>query len=96
LQLGHSFINQVYQNTIDKTCVFWYYINKTDGVVMSEAREAKRKTERQIVNIVAKAKVDMNKWMLALPSSVTEAEVLAWQAGYIAGINRMANENLED
>jgi hypothetical protein len=63
---------------------------------MSEAREAKRKTERQIVNIVAKAKVDMNKWMLALPSSVTEAEVLAWQAGYIAGINRMANENLED
>jgi hypothetical protein len=63
---------------------------------MSEAREAKRKTERQIVNIVAKAKVDMNKWMLALPSSVTEAEVLAWQAGYIAGINRMANESLED
>jgi hypothetical protein len=77
-------------------CHFWYSINKIDGVVMSEAREAKRKAERQIVNIVAKAKVDMNKWMLALPSSVTEAEVLAWQAGYIAGINRMANENLED
>jgi hypothetical protein len=43
-------------------------------------REERRKTERQIENIVAKAKVDMNKWILSLPSSVTEGEVLAWQA----------------
>ena len=59
-------------------------------------REERRKTERQIENIVAKAKVDMNKWILSLPSSVTEGEVLAWQAWYIAGVNRMANEKYED
>jgi hypothetical protein len=38
----------------------------------------------------------MNKWILSLPSSVTEGEVLAWQAWYIAGVNRMANEKYED
>jgi hypothetical protein len=27
---------------------------------------------------------------------VTEREVIAWQSGYIAGVNRMANEKLED
>jgi hypothetical protein len=63
---------------------------------MSENRQSKRKAERQIENIVTKAKVDMNKWILSLPSSVTEGQVLAWQAGYIAGVNRMANEKLED
>jgi hypothetical protein len=63
---------------------------------MSENRQDKRKAQRQIENIVAKAKVDMNKWILSLPSSVTEREVLAWQSGYIAGVNRMANEKLED
>jgi hypothetical protein len=63
---------------------------------MSENRQDKRKTQRQIENIVAKAKVDMNNWILSLPSSVTEGQVIAWQAGYIAGVNRMANEKLED
>ena len=62
---------------------------------MSENRQDKRKAQRQIENIVAKAKVDMNKWILSLPSSVTEGQVLAWQAGYIAGVNRMANEKYE-
>jgi hypothetical protein len=63
---------------------------------MSENRQDKRKTQREIENIVAKAKVDMNNWILSLPSSVTEGQVIAWQAGYIAGVNRMANEKLED
>jgi hypothetical protein len=63
---------------------------------MSENRQDRRKAERQIENIVAKAKVDMNKWILSLPSSVTEGQVIAWQAGYIAGVNRMANEKYED
>jgi hypothetical protein len=63
---------------------------------MSENRQDKRKAQREIENIVSKAKVDMNKWILSLPSSVTEGEVIAWQAGYIAGVNRMANEKLED
>ena len=31
---------------------------------MSENRQDKRKAQRQIENIVAKAKVDMNKWIL--------------------------------
>jgi hypothetical protein len=63
---------------------------------MSENRQDKRKAQREIENIVAKAKVDMNNWILSLPSSVTEGQVIAWQAGYIAGVNRMANEKLED
>jgi hypothetical protein len=63
---------------------------------MSENRQDKRKAQRQIENIVAKAKVDMNNWILSLPSSVTEGQVVAWQAGYIAGVNRMANEKYED
>jgi hypothetical protein len=63
---------------------------------MSENRQDKRKAQRQIENIVAKAKVDMNNWILSLPSSVTEGQVIAWQAGYIAGVNRMANEKLEN
>jgi hypothetical protein len=63
---------------------------------MSENRQDKRKAQRQIENIVAKAKVDMNNWILSLPSSVTEGQVIAWQAGYIAGVNRMANEKLKD
>jgi len=63
---------------------------------MSQSRQDKRKAQRQIENIVNKAKVDMNKWILSLPSSVTEQQVIAWQSGYIAGVNRMANENLED
>jgi hypothetical protein len=63
---------------------------------MSENRQDKRKAQREIENIVAKAKVDMNNWILSLPSSVTESEVVAWQSGYIAGVNRMANEKYQD
>jgi len=38
---------------------------------MSENRQDKRKAQREIENIVAKAKVDMNNWILSLPSCVT-------------------------
>lgn len=51
-------------------------------------RKTRRENER-ILNIVKrKATQDTEKWMLSLSSPPTKAEVLAFQAGYIAGMNR--------
>lgn len=55
----------------------------------SMTREEKRKIQRDIDVIVQNAKQDMADWVLKLPYSVTESEAKAWQAGYIAGINRV-------
>lgn len=55
------------------------------------SREEKRKVQREISNIAENAKKDMAEWVLKLPYAVTENEAKAWQAGYIAGINRMSN-----
>lgn len=53
------------------------------------SREEKRKLQRDIDLIVSNAKQDMADWVLKLPYAVTESEAMAWQAGYIAGINRV-------
>ena len=53
------------------------------------SREEKRKLQRDINYIVENAKTDMVDWVLKLPYDVTEREAAAWQAGYIAGINRV-------
>ncbi len=55
------------------------------------AREEKRKIQRDINYVVENAKKDMADWVLKLPYGVTEKEAAAWQAGYIAGINRIKN-----
>ena len=55
-------------------------------------REEKRKIQRDINYIVENAKRDMADWVLSLPYDVTEKEATAWQAGYIAGINRVREE----
>ena len=51
-------------------------------------RYEKRKQEAQLQAIIRKAKIDMQKWILTLPNIPSEIEIKAYQAGYIAGINR--------
>ena len=52
-------------------------------------RQEERKVQRDVNYIVDNAKKDMSDWVLKLPYDVTEREAAAWQAGYIAGINRI-------
>ena len=51
-------------------------------------RYEKRKQEAQLQAIIRKAKIDMQKWISSLSEMPTEIEIKAFQAGYIAGINR--------
>jgi hypothetical protein len=53
-------------------------------------RTEKRKLERQKAAIVKKAKQDMQEFVDSLDRMPTEQEIVAWQAGYISGINRMS------
>jgi hypothetical protein len=55
---------------------------------MSNSRQQRRKQDAQLAAIVRKAKIDMEKWISTLPTMPTEVEIKAFQAGYIAGINR--------
>lgn len=55
-------------------------------------RQERRKIQRDINYIVDNAKKDMAEWVLKLPYDVTEREAAAWQAGYIAGLNRVRAE----
>lgn len=52
-------------------------------------RYEKRKAERQSAHITKNAKVDMLEWIQALGHPPTDKEALAWQKGYLAGINRI-------
>ena len=56
-------------------------------------RQEERKVQRDVNYIVDNAKKDMSDWVLKLPYDVTEREAAAWQAGYIAGINRIRLAN---
>lgn len=51
-----------------------------------------RKAARQAANIVTKAKKDMIAWVGSLDHTPSEIEMIAWQAGYVAGVNRLAVE----
>ncbi len=55
------------------------------------SRQEKRKQDAQLAAIVRKAKVDMEKWISGLSTVPSETEIKAFQAGYIAGINRGSN-----
>lgn len=59
-------------------------------------RQEKRKIQRDINYIVDNAKKDMADWVLKLPYDITEREASAWQAGYIAGLNRVRAEVSKD
>ena len=54
-------------------------------------RQLKRKQDAQLNSIIHKAKIDMEKWILTLPTAPSGIEIRAFQAGYIAGINRGSN-----
>jgi hypothetical protein len=51
-------------------------------------RKTRRDNERIINTIKKKATKDTENWILSLSSAPTKTEVLAFQAGYIAGMNR--------
>jgi hypothetical protein len=53
------------------------------------SRYEKRKAQRQSAQITKNAKIDMVKWVETLDHVPTDIETLAWQKGYLAGINRM-------
>ncbi len=54
-------------------------------------RKTRRTNERIISTIKKKAVKDTEDWILSLSSPPTRAELLAFQAGYIAGMNRGQN-----
>lgn len=54
-------------------------------------RQEKRKQTALLNGVIYKAKIDMQKWLDTLTDVPTESEVRAFQAGYIAGINRGSN-----
>jgi hypothetical protein len=55
------------------------------------SRQEKRKQDAELSAIIRKAKIDMQKWISDLPTIPSEIEIKAFQAGYIAGINRGSN-----
>lgn len=54
-------------------------------------RQQKRKQDAELSAIIRKAKTDMQKWISGLTVLPSETEIKAFQAGYIAGINRGSN-----
>lgn len=54
-------------------------------------RKTKRQNERLMNSVKRKAKKDMEDWIVTLAELPSEGEIKAFQAGYIAGINRGAN-----
>lgn len=52
------------------------------------ARADRRVVTKEIRNIAKKAKESMYKWVITLDHEPTDDELIAWQAGYIAGLNR--------
>jgi hypothetical protein len=57
---------------------------------MSDRRQ-KRILDKEAAAVTRKAKVDMERYVLSLSELPSEREIRAWQAGYIAGINRGSN-----
>jgi len=45
--------------------------------------------------IVSHAVQDLQTWMAKAPSDTNEKAILAWQAGYIAGVQRALNTHEE-
>jgi uncharacterized protein YecA (UPF0149 family) len=52
------------------------------------SRTERRKIERETAAVIRKAKADMQGWVDNLKEMPSQTEVRAWQAGYIAGLNR--------
>jgi hypothetical protein len=57
---------------------------------MSDRRQ-KRILDKEAAAVARKAKIDMHRYVSSLSELPSEKEIRAWQAGYIAGINRASN-----
>lgn len=44
--------------------------------------------DNETQRVMANAKEDLQKYMITAGKDTTEKELLAWQTGYIAGVNR--------
>jgi hypothetical protein len=51
-------------------------------------RKARRDNKKVIETVKRKAKKDMAEWILEIDRMPSEKEILAFQAGYISGMNR--------
>jgi hypothetical protein len=51
-------------------------------------RYQRRKTTAETKKIIKNAKIDMERYLSGLSAEPTLEEAKAWQAGYLAGINR--------
>ncbi len=56
-------------------------------------RKERRDNKKMLDIIVRKAKQDMSEWIMNLDRMPSQAEIKAFQAGYISGMNRGANDN---
>ncbi len=54
-------------------------------------RKTRRDNKKILDTVRRKAKQDMADWIVEINRMPTEAEILAFQAGYVSGINRGAN-----
>ena len=54
-------------------------------------RRQRRILDKEAAAITRKAKIDMERYVSSLSELPSEKEIRAWQAGYIAGINRASN-----
>jgi hypothetical protein len=54
-------------------------------------RKTRRDNEKILETVRRKAKKDMADWILEIDRVPTQAEILAFQAGYVSGMNRGAN-----
>jgi len=54
-------------------------------------RKTRKDNERILNRIKKKATKDTENWIMSLSSPPTTNEILAFQAGYVAGMNRGAN-----
>ena len=55
-------------------------------------RKERREDKRMFDILLRKAKQDMAEWVMNLKRMPSKAEILAFQAGYISGMNRGAND----
>jgi len=56
-------------------------------------RKERRDNKKMLDIIVRKAKKDMADWVMKIDRMPSQSEILAFQAGYISGMNRGANDN---
>jgi hypothetical protein len=54
-------------------------------------RKQRRDNQKVIETVRRKAKQDMADWIVEIDRMPSEQEILAFQAGYVFGINRGAN-----